>query len=93
VFDLVFFRDFDSNCQTNSLEKSPLLAHASPLIPSPTLSNQITSVPFKPGDTVAVKLPTNSFWITAVVIRWVQEKGKLEVMDAEDDEENPGTRK
>ncbi len=52
-----------------------------------------TSELLRPGDNVAVKLATNTFWITAVVIRYVQEKAKYEVMDAEDDEENPGTRK
>ena len=45
------------------------------------------------GDSVAVKLSTNPFWITAVIMGWVPEKCKYEVMDAEDDEENPGTRK
>ncbi len=46
-----------------------------------------------PGQSVAVKLPTNSFWITANILKYISEKGKYEVMDAEDDEENPGTRK
>lgn len=52
-----------------------------------------TTKTLRPGDNVAVKLATNTFWITAVIIRWVAEKSKYEVMDAEDDEENPGTRK
>lgn len=32
-------------------------------------------------------------WILAIVTRWIPEKGKYEVEDAEDDENAPGTRK
>jgi hypothetical protein len=45
-----------------------------------------------PGDQVAVR-PAQQDWILAIVLRYLPEKQKYEVEDAEDDENNPGTRR
>ncbi|KAJ3216531.1 hypothetical protein HDU67_009316 [Dinochytrium kinnereticum] len=48
--------------------------------------------PLVPGSQVAVR-PVEQDYMLAVVVRWLPDKLKYEVEDAEDDEENPGTRK
>ncbi|KAJ1538203.1 hypothetical protein HK405_014013 [Cladochytrium tenue] len=46
-----------------------------------------------PGAQVVVPRPAQQDFILAIVVRWIAEKQKYEVEDAEDDEENPGTRR
>ncbi|KAI8855041.1 SGF29 tudor-like domain-containing protein, partial [Chytridium lagenaria] len=48
--------------------------------------------PLPPGSQVAVR-PLGHDHILAVIVKWLPDKLKYEVEDAEDDEENPGTRK
>jgi hypothetical protein len=45
-----------------------------------------------PGDYVAVRAE-NQDWIMAIILRWMSDKGKYEVEDAEEDELQPGVRK
>ncbi|KAJ3123462.1 hypothetical protein HK098_001902 [Nowakowskiella sp. JEL0407] len=66
---------------------------------TPKKSKQIEESPkpppnpiLHPNDKVAVR-PINQDWILANVIRWVPEKQKYEVEDAEDDELEVGKRK
>ncbi|KAJ3416839.1 hypothetical protein HDV05_008424 [Chytridiales sp. JEL 0842] len=49
-------------------------------------------VPLPPGWQVVVR-PIQQDYILAIVVRWLPDKQKYEVEDAEDDEEKPGTRK
>ncbi|KAJ3046925.1 hypothetical protein HK097_000394 [Rhizophlyctis rosea] len=55
-------------------------------------SDDAESTLLQKGDQVAVK-PISSDWLLAIVLRYIDEKKKYEVEDAEDDEERPGTRK
>ncbi|KAJ3040205.1 hypothetical protein HDV00_011302 [Rhizophlyctis rosea] len=64
----------------------------SPMIKRQKTDDADTSDILRPGDQVAVK-PMNSDWLLAIVLKFIAEKNKYEVEDAEDDEEKPGTRK
>ncbi|KAI9341820.1 SGF29 tudor-like domain-containing protein [Zopfochytrium polystomum] len=50
-------------------------------------------VPLTMGSKVVVPRPQQNDHILANVVKWLPDKQKYEVEDAEDDEENPGTRK
>ncbi|KAJ3294538.1 hypothetical protein HK104_003502 [Borealophlyctis nickersoniae] len=93
---LAALRDATENGMDNKRKKRKIEEKPKMSTPSGSKKAKIMEEPpstiLLAGTQVAVR-PMNQDWLLAIVLRWMPEKGKYEVEDAEDDEEKPGTRK